>query len=65
MIDYTNFKKSPIIIDDDVFIGPRWVFKGVHVGVRSVVAAGSVVIKSIPNDCIAGGNPCILIKPNI
>lgn len=60
MIDYTNFKKSPIITDDDVFIGPCCiVFKGVHVGVCSVVVAGSVVTKSIPNDCIAGGNPCI------
>lgn len=66
MIDYSNPKKSPIIIDDDVFIGPRGiVLKSFHIGARSVVAAGSVVTKSIPNDCIAGGNPCIVIKSNV
>lgn len=65
-IDYMNSRKSPIIIEDDVFIGSRCIIlKGVHIGARTVVAAGSVVTKSIPHDCIAGGNPCKVIKSNV
>ena len=53
----------PIIIEDDVWIGARCqILKGVHIGARSIIAAGSVVTKDIPADVIAGGNPCIVIK---
>jgi acetyltransferase-like isoleucine patch superfamily enzyme len=53
----------PIIIDDDVWIGARCqILKGVHIGARSIIAAGSVVTKDIPADCIAGGNPCKMIR---
>lgn len=56
-------KHSPIIIEDDVFIGTNCIIgKGVTIGARSIIAAGSVVVKSIPEDCIAGGNPCKVIK---
>lgn len=56
-------KHAPIVIEDDVFIGAGcYIMKGVTIGARSVVAAGSVVTKSIPSDCIAGGNPCKVIK---
>lgn len=61
--DSFSSKKIPIIIDNDVFIGSRCIIlKGVHIGARSVIAAGSVVTKSIPEDCIAGGNPCMVIN---
>ena len=54
---------SPIVIDDDVWIGARCqILKGVHIGARSIIAAGSVVVKDVPADCIAGGNPCKVIK---
>ena len=53
----------PIVIEDDVLIGTRCIIlKGVTIGARSIIAAGSVVTKSIPPDCIAGGNPCKVIK---
>lgn len=56
-------KHSPIVIEDDVFIGTNCIIgKGVTIGARSIIAAGSVVVKSIPEDCIAGGNPCKVIK---
>ncbi len=56
-------KSAPIIIGDDVFVGANcYIGKGVEIGDRSIIAAGSVVIKSIPPDCIAGGNPCKVIK---
>lgn len=56
-------KSAPIIIEDYVLIGTRCIIlKGVTIGARSVIAAGSVVTKSIPADCIAGGNPCKVIR---
>jgi len=38
------------------------VLKGVTIGRNSIIAAGSVVTKSIPEDSIAGGNPAIIIR---
>lgn len=61
--DRADVISKKIVIEDDVLIGTRCiVMKGVTIGARSVIAAGSVVIKSIPPDCIAGGNPCKVIK---
>ena len=53
----------PITIEDDVLIGTRSIIlKGVTIGARSIIGAGSVVTKSIPADCIAAGNPCRVIR---
>lgn len=53
------------MIGDDVFIGTNCIIlKGVTIGARSIIAAGSVVTKSIPADCIAGGNPAKIIRRN-
>lgn len=61
--DHENASYAPVIICDDVFIGARCIIgKGVTIGNRSIIAAGSVVVKDIPEDCIAGGNPCKVIK---
>ncbi|MDY3267337.1 MAG: acyltransferase [Phocaeicola sp.] len=61
---YTDWGVSkPIVIEDDVFIGVNCIIlKGVTIGARSIIAAGSVVTKSIPADCVAGGNPAKVIK---
>lgn len=54
---------APIQIDDDVWIGARCqILKGVHIGARSIIAAGSIVTRDIPADCVAGGNPAKVIK---
>ena len=54
---------SPIVIEDDAFIGTNCIIlKGVVIGARSIIAAGSVVTKSIPPDCMAGGNPAKVIR---
>lgn len=56
-------KSTPIVIEDDVWIGAHCVIlKGVTIGARSIIGAGSIVTKSIPADCVAAGNPCRVIK---
>lgn len=59
----TTEQTAPITIEDDVWIGANCIIlKGVTIGPRSVIGAGSVVSKNIPADCIAAGNPCKIIK---
>lgn len=61
--DMLHKRCSPIRIEDDVLIGMNCIIlKGVTIGARSVIGAGSVVTKSIPADCVASGNPCKVIK---
>ncbi|MCS3344631.1 acyltransferase [Bacteroides xylanisolvens] len=58
-----NIDHAPIVIEDDVFIGAHCIIsKGITIGARSIVAAGSVVVKSIPSDEVWGGNPAKFIK---
>lgn len=57
------YKHRPITIEDDVWLGANCiVLKGVTIGARTIIGAGSVVTKDIPSDCIAAGNPCKIIK---
>lgn len=61
--DKRNTKNKGIIIEDDVMIGARCtVLKGVVIGARSIIGAGSVVTSSIPSDCVVGGNPARIIR---
>lgn len=54
---------APIVIEDDVWIGAgATVLKGVTIGARTIVGAGSVVTRSLPPDSIAAGNPCRVIR---
>lgn len=58
-----NTHSAPISIEDDAWIGAQSIIlKGVTIGARSIIGAGSVVTKSIPADCIAAGNPCRVIR---
>jgi acetyltransferase-like isoleucine patch superfamily enzyme len=48
---------SPIYIEDDVWIGfNATILKGVTIGARSIVAAGTLLTKSIGPDSVAIGN---------
>lgn len=61
--DIEEAVSKPVQICDDVFVGAQSIVcKGVTIGERSMIAAGSVVVSDIPADCIAGGNPCKEIK---
>ena len=54
---------KPIKIENNVWICSNViVLGGVTIGENSVIAAGSVVTKSIPPNSLAGGNPCKVIK---
>lgn len=56
-------KIKPILIKKNAFIGGGSVIlRGVTVGENSIIAAGSIVTKSVPNNEIWGGNPAIKIK---
>lgn len=55
----------PVKIGDYVWIGGGSIIcPGVVIGSRSVIGAGSVVTKSIPENVIAAGNPCKVIREN-
>jgi acetyltransferase-like isoleucine patch superfamily enzyme len=59
----SRIQSKTITIEDDVWIGAKCIIlKGVTIGARSIIGAGSVVTKNIPSDCIAAGNPCRVIK---
>lgn len=62
-LDIHTCKCAPIVIEDHVLIGARSIIlKGVTIGHGSVIGAGSVVVRDIPANCIAAGNPCVVIK---
>jgi maltose O-acetyltransferase len=55
--------KEPIIIEDNVWLASSVIISaGVTIGKNSVVGAGSVVTKSISQDCFYAGNPAKKIK---
>lgn len=61
--DISNTRPEPVIIHDNVWIGLNTVvLKGVEIGKNSVIGANSLVLKSIPPNVIAGGNPCRVLK---
>lgn len=52
-----------ITIGDNVWVGGNSVIlPGVHIGSNSVIAAGSVVTKDVPEWSVVGGNPCRVIR---
>lgn len=54
---------KPIHIGEGAFIGAcSIILKGVTIGKRSVIGAGSVVTKDIPDDEVWAGNPVVFIR---
>lgn len=53
----------PVHIGDDVWIGGgAIVCPGVTIGARSVIGAGSVVVRDVPPGVFAAGNPCRVVR---
>ena len=62
-IDEQGVSTTPVVIEDDVWIGANAVIlPGVRVGTHSVVAAGAVVTKDVPPHSIVAGIPAKIIK---
>lgn len=58
-----NLMVSPICISDNVWIGENSVIQqGVTIGAGSIIAANSVVTKSLPENIIAAGAPANIVK---
>ncbi len=54
---------KPVVIGSDVWVGGgSIILPGVTIGSRTVIGAGSVVTKDIPDDVVAVGNPCRVLR---
>ena len=54
---------KPIKIGDNCWIGDKSIIvAGVSIGRGTIIGAGSIVTKDIPDYCIAAGNPARIIK---
>ena len=54
---------KPIEIGRDVWVGGgALILPGVRIGAKTVVGAGSVVTRDIPEGVFAAGNPCRVIR---
>lgn len=63
MPDRREAATAPVTIGSDVWIGERAIIvKGVSIGDRSIIAAGSVVTKNVPADALVAGNPASIVK---
>ena len=54
---------KPIAIGADVWLGGgAIVLPGVTIGSRTIIGAGSVVTRDVPDDVLAVGNPCRVLR---
>lgn len=60
-----GYNTAPIVIGDNVWIGAKaTILKGVSIGNNSVIAAGAVVTKDVPDNSIAKGVPATFTAIN-
>jgi maltose O-acetyltransferase len=56
-------QSRPVNIGDNVWIGgSTLIMPGVIIGDNVTIGAGSIVTKSIPDNCLAMGNPCRIVR---
>ena len=62
-IDEQGVSTGQVVIGDDVWIGANAVvLPNVSIGCHSVIAAGAVVTKDVPDGCVVAGVPAKIIK---
>jgi acetyltransferase-like isoleucine patch superfamily enzyme len=62
-LPYFRTYALPVKIEDNVWIGGGVIIlPGVTIGKNSVIGAGSIVTESVPENCVAVGNPCRVIR---
>lgn len=61
--DMSRLIHRDVYIGENCFIGARSIIlPGVRIGDQVVVAAGAVVTKDIPSNCLVAGNPAVILK---
>ncbi|HJO93970.1 MAG TPA: acyltransferase [Victivallales bacterium] len=61
--EVASIKSDPVVIKEGAWIGTGvTILKGVTIGYSSVIGTNSVVYESIPDNCIALGNPAKVVK---
>lgn len=64
--DMTRNVKRDTYIGENCFIGGRsLILPGVNIGNSCIVGAGSVVTKSVPDNCIVAGNPATILQRDV
>jgi acetyltransferase-like isoleucine patch superfamily enzyme len=54
---------APVRIENNVWVGDSAIIcKGVCIGENSIIGAGSVVVRDIPANVVAAGNPAAVLK---
>jgi maltose O-acetyltransferase len=54
---------KPVDIGSDVWVGGgALILPGVRIGSRTVIGAGSVVTRDVPDGVLAVGNPCRVVR---
>ncbi|HIZ41322.1 MAG TPA: sugar O-acetyltransferase [Candidatus Gemmiger excrementigallinarum] len=62
---FCKTQTAPVIIGNNVWIGGGAILlPGVHIGNNVVIGAGSVVTRDIPDNTVACGNPCRVVREN-
>ena len=63
--EFCKTQTAPVIIGNNVWIGGgAIILPGVTIGNNVVIGAGSVVTKNIPDNVIAVGSPCRVVRRN-
>ncbi len=63
IIDQGHNQSLQVILKKGCWIGANAILlPGVTIGINSVIGAGSIVTKSIPDYCVAVGNPAKIVK---